>query len=74
LFVHYDVKVTVKGGELRGQVDATVFSISRILASHNEALCSIFRKDGLFTVDSRLKERNKYGLRDVWRRFQFVKR
>jgi small subunit ribosomal protein S9 len=37
-------------------------------------LKSILRQEGLLTVDSRVKERKKYGQRAARRRFQFVKR
>ena len=41
------------------------------LCIHNPV---IFRKHGLLTVDSRVKERKKYGQKAARRKFQFVKR
>lgn len=72
--VHYDIEVNVNGGGLRGQADAAALGIARALLSHDENLRPILKKEGLLTVDSRLKERKKYGQRGARRKFQFVKR
>jgi small subunit ribosomal protein S9 len=71
---NYDVHVTVKGGGLWGQADAVKLAISRALLAVDESLKIILREHGLLTVDSRTKERKKYGQKAARRRFQFVKR
>jgi small subunit ribosomal protein S9 len=70
----YDVFVNVCGGGLKGQADATRLGIARVLIKINESLKPLMRKYGFLTVDSRIKERKKYGRKAARRRFQFVKR
>jgi len=70
----YDVRVTVEGGGGAGQADAVCLGLARALLNINESWRSALRKAGLLTVDSRVKERKKYGQRGARRKFQFVKR
>lgn len=70
----YDVSANVKGGGFVSQAGAVKLGISRAMLAVDEALRPELRKHGLLTVDSRLKERKKYGQRAARRKFQFVKR
>ena len=70
----FDVNVNVFGGGLKSQSEAVRLGISRAILKMNEALKPALKKHGLLTVDSRLKERKKYGQKAARRRFQFVKR
>lgn len=70
----YDVEANVSGGGLGAQADAVKLGIARALLSTNEELRSLLRQYGLLTVDSRVKERKKYGQKAARRKFQFVKR
>ena len=70
----YDIYANVKGGGLSAQADAVKLGIARALLVTNEELRPLLRKHGLLTVDSRVKERKKYGQRGARRKFQFVKR
>ena len=70
----YDYQVKVTGGGKMGQADATKLSIARALVKHDENFKGALRDHGLLTVDSRLKERKKYGRKAARRGFQFVKR
>lgn len=70
----FDVKVNVFGGGLKGQAEAVRLGIARALLVTNEAFKSVLRKNGFLTVDSRVKERKKYGQKAARRKFQFVKR
>lgn len=70
----FDVNVNVFGGGLKSQSEAIRLGISRAILQVNEALKPTLKKHGLLTVDSRLKERKKYGRKAARRRFQFVKR
>lgn len=70
----YDVEVNVIGGGLSGQADATKLAIARAVIAHYADLKPQLRAAGLVTVDSRLKERKKYGQKAARRKFQFVKR
>ncbi len=69
-----DIKVNICGGGISGQADAVKLGISRALLAFDENFRNSLRKNGLLTVDSRLKERKKYGQRGARRKFQFVKR
>jgi small subunit ribosomal protein S9 len=71
---NFDVNVNVFGGGLKSQSEAVRLGISRAILKMNESLKSTLKKHGLLTVDSRLKERKKYGQKAARRRFQFVKR
>lgn len=70
----YDVQVNVKGGGVRAQADAVKLSFARALLTLNEEFKPELRKQGLLTVDSRVKERKKYGQKAARAKFQFVKR
>ena len=71
---HYDVDVNVNGGGLNAQAGAIRLGIARALVLKDEALRPTLKLHRLLTVDSRLKERKKYGQRGARRKFQFVKR
>ncbi len=70
----FDVQVNVNGGGIVGQAGATQLGIARALLSFDEELRVLFRQNDLLTVDSRIKERKKYGQKAARRKFQFVKR
>jgi small subunit ribosomal protein S9 len=70
----YDAKVTVVGGGMVGQSGAVKLGIARALLKANESLKNVLKQHMLLTVDSRLKERKKYGQKAARRKFQFVKR
>jgi len=71
---NFDAKVNVVGGGSIGQAGAIKLGIARALLEVNEAYKAELKKHGLLTVDSRLKERKKYGQKGARRKFQFVKR
>jgi len=70
----YGVQANVNGGGLCAQADAIKLGIARALVSLHEDTRSLLREHGFLTVDSRLKERKKYGQKAARRKFQFVKR
>ena len=70
----YDFDVNVTGGGLLGQAGAVKLGIARALVATDESLRQVLRKFDLLTVDSRNKERKKYGQKAARRKFQFVKR
>lgn len=72
--LQYDVHVVVNGGGKQGQADAVKLGIARAMVELDQALKPELRKHGLLTVDSRVKERKKYGRKAARRGFQFVKR
>jgi small subunit ribosomal protein S9 len=70
----FSVEVTVYGGGKMAQADAIKLGISRALVEMDNAHRPALRENGLLTVDSRVKERKKYGQKAARRKFQFVKR
>ena len=70
----YDIDVNVNGGGINSQAGAVKLGIARSLVKLDESMRIILRKFRLLTVDSRVKERKKYGQRGARRKFQFVKR
>jgi small subunit ribosomal protein S9 len=70
----FTIDVNVKGGGIHSQADAIKLAISRALSFYNENYKIILRAKGYLTVDSRIKERKKYGQKGARKKFQFVKR
>jgi len=70
----YDVKATVKGGGISGQVGAIRHGITRALIEMDPDLRSPLKKAGFVKRDPRQKERKKYGQKGARARFQFSKR
>ena len=70
----YDVRCSVKGGGLTGQVGAMVHGISKALVQFDSNSKATLKKEKLTTRDSRAVERKKYGRRKARRSFQFSKR
>lgn len=70
----YRVQATVTGGGLMAQAGAVRLATARALVEAHAQLRPIMRQHGLLTVDSRIKERKKYGRKAARRGFQFVKR
>lgn len=70
----FDVHAVVSGGGLAGQAGAVRLGIARALIEAQAPLRPTLKKNGLLSVDSRIKERKKYGQRGARRKFQFVKR
>ncbi|MBU2575535.1 30S ribosomal protein S9 [Patescibacteria group bacterium] len=69
-----DINVRVAGGGKKGQSEATRLAIARALISHNEDLRPQLRAAGFLTVDRRVKERKKPGLKRARRAPQWSKR
>ena len=70
----FDIRCTVNGGGLSGQVGAIIHGISRALVEFEPALKPTLKKEKLTTRDSRTVERKKYGRRKARRSYQFSKR
>lgn len=71
---NYDVEVNVLGGGMHAQAGAVKLGIARAMLSADESIRKVLRQYDLLTVDSRRKERKKYGQKAARRKFQFVKR
>lgn len=70
----FDVKAFVTGGGLNGQTGAVRLGITRALLKVTSEYRPSLKVAGFITVDSRQKERKKYGLRGARRAPQFSKR
>ena len=66
--------INICGGGYASQAVAVQLAIARALVSFDETLRPEFRKLGFLTVDSRVKERKKYGQKAARAKFQFTKR
>lgn len=63
----YDVLVNVHGGGFSGQAGAIRHGISRALLEVDPEYRTPLKRAGLLTRDSRMKERKKYGLKEIGR-------
>jgi len=70
----YDVRISVLGGGISGQVGSCRLGIARALLAMNEEFRRELRKGGLLTRDPRAKERKKYGKRGARKGPQYRKR
>ena len=70
----YDIKANIVGGGYNGQTGALRLGIARALFKANDANKPLLRAKGLLTVDARVVERKKYGLRKARKDKQFSKR
>lgn len=70
----WDVRCTVKGGGVSGQVGAIQLGISRALQNWDPELRPPLREGGYLTRDSRVVERKKPGKAKARKSFQWVKR
>lgn len=66
--------VNIHGGGFSSQAVAVQLGIARALLQFDETLRPELRKHGFLTVDSRVKERKKYGQKGARAKFQFTKR
>ena len=70
----YDAIIKVAGGGIAGQCGAISHGISRALLDENEKHRPPLRQGGLLTRDSRVKERQKPGLKRARKAPQYTKR
>ena len=70
----FDVNVTVRGGGFTGQAGAIRHGISRALLQADPEYRGALKKAGFLTIDPRMKERKKPGLKAARRAPQFSKR
>lgn len=69
-----DVSVVVRGGGMSSQTEAITLGIARALLKTDETFKSTLRKANLITVDGRVKERKKPGLKRARKAPQWSKR
>jgi small subunit ribosomal protein S9 len=70
----FDVKITATGGGLKGQAEAAMLGISRVLVEINPEFRPALKAAGLLKRDPRSVERKKFGHKKARRSYQFSKR
>ena len=70
----YDVKINATGGGVKGQAEAAMLGISRILVEINPEFRPALKAAGLLKRDPRSVERKKFGHKKARRSYQFSKR
>ena len=70
----YDVKINAAGGGVKGQAEAAMLGISRILVDLNPEFRPALKAAGLLKRDPRSVERKKFGHKKARRSYQLSKR
>lgn len=70
----YDVKINAVGGGVKGQAEAAMLGISRVLVELNPEFRPALKAAGLLKRDPRSVERKKFGHKKARRSYQFSKR
>ena len=70
----FDVKINATGGGIKGQAEAAMLGISRVLVELNPDFRPALKAAGLLKRDPRSVERKKFGHKKARKSFQFSKR
>src|SRR5215218_5151922 len=70
----FDVKINAAGGGVKGQAEAAILGIARVLVDLNPEFRPALKAAGLLKRDPRSVERKKFGKKKARRSFQFSKR
>ena len=70
----FDVKINATGGGVKGQAEAAMLGISRVLIELNPEFRPVLKAAGLLKRDPRSVERKKFGHKKARKSFQFSKR
>jgi small subunit ribosomal protein S9 len=70
----FDVKINATGGGVKGQAEAAMLGISRVLVELNPEFRPALKAAGLLKRDQRSVERKKFGHKKARKSFQFSKR
>ncbi|RYZ22691.1 MAG: 30S ribosomal protein S9 [Chitinophagaceae bacterium] len=70
----FDIKINATGGGMKGQAEAAMLGIARILVDINPEYRPALKAAGLLKRDPRSVERKKFGKKKARRSFQFSKR
>jgi small subunit ribosomal protein S9 len=70
----YDVKINAQGGGVKGQAEAAMLGIARVLLEINPDFRPALKAAGLLKRDPRSVERKKFGKKKARRSYQFSKR
>ena len=70
----FDIKINAAGGGVKGQAEAAMLGIARVLLDLNPDFRPALKAAGLLRRDPRSVERKKFGKKKARRSFQFSKR
>ena len=70
----FDVKINASGGGLKGQAEAAMLGIARVLIELNPEYRPALKAAGLLKRDPRSVERKKFGKKKARKSYQFSKR
>src|SRR3954464_8736347 len=70
----FDVKINASGGGVKGQAEAAMLGIARVLIDMNPDFRPALKAAGLLKRDPRSVERKKFGHKKARKSFQFSKR
>ena len=70
----FDVKINATGGGMKGQAEAAMLGIARVLIELNAEYRPALKAAGLLRRDPRSVERKKFGHKKARRSYQFSKR
>ena len=70
----FDVKINAVGGGVKGQAEAAMLGIARVLVDLNPEFRPALKAAGLLKRDPRSVERKKFGKKKARRSYQFSKR
>lgn len=70
----FDIKINAAGGGVKGQAEAAMLGIARVLVEVNPEFRPALKAAGLLKRDPRSVERKKFGHKKARRSYQFSKR
>ena len=70
----FDIKINAAGGGVKGQAEAAMLGIARVLVDLNADFRPALKAAGLLKRDPRSVERKKFGHKKARKSFQFSKR
>jgi small subunit ribosomal protein S9 len=70
----FDIKINADGGGVKGQAEAAMLGIARVLLELNPEYRPALKAAGLLRRDPRSVERKKFGHKKARRSYQFSKR
>lgn len=70
----FDIKINAVGGGVKGQAEAAMLGIARVLVELNPDFRPALKAAGLLKRDPRSVERKKFGKKKARKSFQFSKR
>jgi small subunit ribosomal protein S9 len=70
----FDIKISASGGGYKGQAEAAMLGIARVLVDLNAEFRPALKAAGLLKRDPRSVERKKFGHKKARKSFQFSKR